>query len=1083
MSQQSEKLLTLLKELFQLDQPDLDFGFYRIMHAKSVEVTRFLAQDLLSQVREALARSDKGGNAALAEDLREAIKAAEMLGLDPDSTPKVKELRTTLASAVDINALEADVYDHLYRFFRRYYADGDFLTKRVYRPGVYAIPYEGEEVKLHWANADQYYIKTTEHLRDYVFALRPAAADPMRVHFRLVDAAEGEHDNVKAAPDNGRVFLLHEEASIDETVGPDGAELVICFEYRPATVAEWPPAQRGIRNKPPTQSDLLDFAEQRILSGDKPGLARWLDALRAPHTKANGEQADYSRLRAHLNRYTARNTLDYFIHKDLGGFLRRELDFFIKNEVLHIDDIENETASRFELQLAKIKAMRMIAGKVIDFLAQLEGFQKKLWLKKKFVVETSWCVRVGCIPEEFHPEIAANEVQRDEWLRLLALDELETDLCGAVYSAPLTVEFLKAHPTLMLDTRHFSSDFTDGLIEAIDRVDERTDGVLLHSENFQALSLLDVLYRSRIECVYIDPPYNTGDSEILYKNSYQYSCWLTLMENRLAVAIRLLNEDPVLYVAIDDLEMADLCELIDRRFPQLRREMIVVNHHPQGGKARTIANTHEYMLACVGKTAARTLVGRSGDGEVERRPFKRSGTAESNFRYARPNSFYAILVASESLEVVGLERPPQLGADYPTGLNENGEVRVYPISAGSEERVWRRSYESCVQLVRHGMLTCNGNLTIYQMIPAEDRTPALFSNWLGPRFNAGTMGANLLAGIMGERSPFAYPKSLHTVEDAVFAVRLPEGAWCLDFFAGSGTTGQAVINLNREDGGMRKFILVEMGDHFETVLLPRLKKITFAPEWKNGKPSRLATAAEAGRSPRIIKVLRLESYEDALNNLDVRRTDDQQAVLDAEEAQGPDSFTEQYLLRYMLDVETRGSQSLLNVGDFRDPTAYGLRVKRHGSEESQEMAVDLIETFNWLIGLAVGRLAAPRTFTAGFRRDKEGRLRLRGRLRETGDGVWWFRTVSGRLPDGRRALVVWRKRPGGDRPDGIERDNLVLDEWFAGEGYAEPGATFDVVYVNGSSNVESLRPHGETWTVQLIEAEFHRLMFAVDDAA
>ena len=110
---------------------------------------------------------------------------------------------------MDVGALESEVYDHLFSFFRRYYSEGDFLAKRVYKPGVYAIPYEGEEVKLHWANKDQYYIKTSEYLRDYAFRLRPDDdKKPMRVHFRLADAAEGEHGNVKAAEGKDRVFIL-----------------------------------------------------------------------------------------------------------------------------------------------------------------------------------------------------------------------------------------------------------------------------------------------------------------------------------------------------------------------------------------------------------------------------------------------------------------------------------------------------------------------------------------------------------------------------------------------------------------------------------------------------------------------------------------------------------------------------------------------------------------------------------------------------------------------------------------------------------------------------------------------------------
>jgi adenine-specific DNA-methyltransferase len=418
MSQKFEKLKTLLKELFQLDQPDLDFGLYRIMHAKAAEVTQFLDLDLLPQVRKAFEQYQPADKAELEQELAKAIEQAQALGADPETLPKVKELRRKLAEdAVDIGGLENEVYDHLFSFFRRYYSEGDFLAKRVYKPGVYAIPYEGEEVKLHWANRDQYYIKTSEYLREYAFRLRPdlstgsgQAHDPMRVHFRLVDAAEGEHGNVKAAEGKDRVFIL----AAEDCVAQENDDLVIRFEYRPATLADWPEDDREGKAKPPTQKDLLDLAAKRLLAITEPALQPWVAELRKPHVKADGERADYSRLEAHLRRYTARNTFDYFIHKDLGGFLRRELDFYIKNEVMHLDDVENETAPRVEQYLSKIKVIRRIAGKIIDFLAQLEDFQKKLWLKKKFVVETQWCVRMGCIPEALYPEIAANEAQRDE---------------------------------------------------------------------------------------------------------------------------------------------------------------------------------------------------------------------------------------------------------------------------------------------------------------------------------------------------------------------------------------------------------------------------------------------------------------------------------------------------------------------------------------------------------------------------------------------------------------------------------------------------------------------------------------------
>jgi adenine-specific DNA-methyltransferase len=143
MSQKYDKLKTLLKELFQLDQPDLDFGLYRIMHAKSAEVTQFLEVDLLPQVKQAFSLYKTADKSELEKELAKAIEQAQALGADPEALPKVKELRSKIVNdSVDLGALESEVYDHLYSFFRRYYSDGDFLARRVYKPGVYAIPYE-----------------------------------------------------------------------------------------------------------------------------------------------------------------------------------------------------------------------------------------------------------------------------------------------------------------------------------------------------------------------------------------------------------------------------------------------------------------------------------------------------------------------------------------------------------------------------------------------------------------------------------------------------------------------------------------------------------------------------------------------------------------------------------------------------------------------------------------------------------------------------------------------------------------------------------------------------------------------------
>jgi len=1011
MSQNLEKLKRLLAELFQFDQAELDFGIYRIMNAKRAEITRFLENDLLPQVREVLSTYERESRAVLQAELEKAKEQAKSLGFeDTAQAPKVKELQARYDATFDVEAAENEVFSHLYNFFRRYYSEGDFISLRRYKEGVYAIPYEGEEVKLYWANHDQYYIKTSEYLRNYIFKL-PSGK---RVHFKLVEA-DTEKDNNRPANGKERRFIL----SAEQPLAEENGELVVRFEYRPHP------------NKA-KQADLNAAAVDRILN-QTTEFDEWRRELAS--LRPTEKNPSRTLLEKHLTDYTARNTFDYFIHKDLGGFLRRELDFYIKNEVMHLDDIESETAPRVEQYLSKIKAIRRIAHKIIDFLAQIENFQKKLWLKKKFVVETQYCVTLDRVPEELYPEIAANDAQREEWVRLFAINEIRGDLTTPGYSEPLTVDFLKANPYLVLDTRHFSGDFKRQLLASFDDLDAQCDGLLIHSENFQALNLLMERYRRQVNCVYIDPPYNTGDSTILYKNEYISASWLSLIENRLALVTRfLLSDDPVLFIAIDDFEMVDLCELVDTHFPTLRREMIVVNHHPQGGKAKTLASTHEYMLACVGQGSDRTLRGRLSRDGVEERPFKRSGTAESNFRRARPNSFYAILVDPKTKEVVGAEPPPALGSNYPTEPTKEGYLRVYPLDSQGEERVWRRSYESGLALISAKKLISTEDSTIYQLIEAQERTPALFSNWVDPRYNAGTFGANLLRDIIGEHNPFPYPKSIHTVEDAIFSTGLEEGAVILDFFAGSGTTAHAVINLNREDGGRRKYILVEVGEYFDTVLVPRIKKVVYSKDWKDGKP-----VSREGIS-HMFKVLRLESYEDTLNNLELKRTEAQQSLLEQHPA-----FREDYMLHYMLDVESRGSASLLNLDRFEDPFSYKLNIATGTVGETKPTVVDLVETFNYLIGLRV----------------------------KTIDDVRGVRVVTGTNPQGERVLILWRNIK--------EMDNDALDAWFRKQGYNTKDQEFDVIYVNGDNNLENLKRPDQTWKVRLIEEEFLRRMFDVQD--
>lgn len=994
-----EKLKTKLSELFQLDQADLDFGIYRIMNSKRDEVTQFLDKDLLPQVKEAFQEYKSSDKAEIQKELDKVMEGVKAAGMDPEQSPKVQELRDRLKNeAVDVTALENEVFSHLYDFFSRYYDEGDFLSLRRYKEGVYAIPYEGEEVKLHWANADQYYIKSSEYFRDYAFKLE----DGGKVHFKITEA-DTEKDNVKAASGEERRFVLAPDTPVSEEDG----ELVVRFHYIP------PPKEGPSKTK---QDELNSQAVETILSSES--IKKWKAALEKIWKRGDGSLSEKNILEKHLNDYTKRHTFDYFIHKDLGKFLRRELDFYIKNQVMHLDDIENESAPRVEQYLSKIKVIRRIAHKITDFLAQLEDFQKKLWLKKKFVIETNYCMTLDRAPEELYPEIAANEAQREEWVKLFAIGEIEGDLHSPASSSPLTVEFLKANDKLVLDTRFFDEAFKIRLIASIENFDEQCDGLLIHSENFQALNLLQERYREQVKCVYIDPPYNTEQDrqqgKFIYKDSFESSSWLTLMGERIQSTLFLMRNDATFFDSIDHNEIASIKYLLESLFSKANFEGLISwrrRHNQPNDKTKMIGMVAEYIFSyaknsSIYKKAGVGKLDLTGDfsnpdgdtrGDWASKPWK-VGSDQSGSRYkiATPNG----KVLDE--EWMGEE------ATYKQLLMDD---RIYfPKNGGGAPR------------------------KKYYKFEREEEGQCATNWWQHDQFGHNQGANDLMTSLFGYKNAFSNPKPVELIRGVLLIANSKQN-YILDYFAGSGTTAHAVINLNREDNGKRKYILVEMGDYFNTVLKPRIQKVVYSEDWKEGKP----TSRHTGVS-HCFKYLRLESYEDALANLQLKRTQQQELLLGKS-----DSFRESYMLQYMLDTETRDSPSLLNIDAFEDPFNYKLLVGAGSVGETKPVTVDLVETFNYLIGLQV---------------------------RYT-DHIRGFRVVEGKNPEGEKVLVIWRNLE--------EKSNEDLDAFFKKQQIKVKEWDYKIIYVNGDNNLENLRREDETWKVRLIEEEFKRLMFDVKD--
>ena len=1028
-----DRLKTLLREMFQLDRGDLDFGLYRIMNLKTAEITTFLDNDLLPQVQEQLDLTDNQERVRLEQELQDAREQARKGGYDPDTQPSAKiiELNQRLAEMQKDADSEADVYNYLANFFARYYVEGDFISQRRYSSGgrsAYLIPYDGEEVKLHWANADQYYVKTTENYSSYVFAVDTGEAD-RRVRFEIA-AADNERDNIKEADSKQRRFVLADDAITVE----DGV-LIVHFEHRPLTDSEkktW--TGNGVRQ----QGRINETVVNQILNSVA---SDWRDllAMLAP-TDANEKRTF---LEMHVERYTAKNSFDYFIHKDLGGFLRRELDLYLNTEVLNLDDLEQGDALRLDRTLARVRATRHIGGKLIDFLAQLEDFQKQLWLKKKFVLETNWCVTLDRVPEALYPEIAANAAQCEEWVELFAVDEIPVN-GGATWSNPPSVDFLKTNPYLVLDTRHFDHDFTDRLLAALSNagsLDEQLDGLMVRGENFQALNLLQTRYQGQVDCVYVDPPYNTGDSEILYKNGYKDASWLMLMENRLIAGKKFLSKNGIQCTTIDDIEFHRLRELVAQVFGEENiAGVAVIKNNPSGrSTVKGFSIAHEYAIFSFAYDDVRLgTIPRSEEqlsqyqeedekGKFQWRSFLRSGGA-NDFRSARPRLHYPLIITDNKVRLPEIEWNSENNRwRLIENSLENDEV-VWPISNGIEY-TWRLGIDSLkkrlqdlrVRRMRNGRKI----IEIKFRLNGEGVLPKTV--WDEKQMNATAYGTTVLRNVMGESQMFSFPKSVYAVEKSIRVCCNQNSGTILDYFAGSGTTGHAVINLNREDGGQRKFILVDMADYFDTVMMPRMKKVVYSPDWKDGKPVSRKGVTQ------LFKYIRLESYEDTMDSLEVTPPSGAQQDLLTENP----ALAEDYRLRYALGEETAGSACLLGKA-FADPFTYTLSVVRDGVR--REVQVDLPETFNYLIGLCVA-----------------SRQRI--------DDVL---AITGTDPAGRNCLILWRNLD--------ETDHAALDAWFDRnrDQFTEP---LDIIYANGDHTLNAMQQPGENWTAKTIEPIFRELMF------
>lgn len=950
MNDNYKKLASTLRKIFEIDKSDLDFGIYRILNQKREEISNFLEKDLLLQVKEEFKNYSNDDISEIKAEIKNAIEQARKYGSpNPEEAEAVLELKEKLNSAADINSIEQEVFSHLHIFLSRYYEKGDFISLRRYKSDTYAIPYDGEELKLHWANHDQYYVKSSEHLKDYTFTVK--SQDNKTVRIKLVEA-DIEKDNTKISGKKERRFSINKDIPL--SICND--ELLIHFNY-----TFYPRATK--------QTTLNQESVEYILS--QKNFPEWIQILKEPSPTEKNKKRTV--LEKHLNDYTARNTFDYFIHKDLKSFLLRELDFYIKNEIFQIDDIDNLSLKQTNQIISKIKCIKKLAEKIINFLAQSEDFQKRMWLKKKFVVSENFCLPFSELDTDTQKYVLQNKRQRDEWIEL-----------GLVEEKSKFAKVSDVPPNILVDTSNFDESFKINVLKKIEDQESYFNGLLVNGENAQALRFLQEKYKGKVDCVYIDPPFNLGENgDFLYKTNYLDSSWLTMLRERIIESKSLLKDTSKYFVRCDDhgnYLVRMLCDGIfgrDMFQDELLVQRIRKNVTTQGRISMPLANDSLFLYF---NSKSADLVDPFMKLEKTREAYWRRIDDSAGFRNPPERFIFGkkfmpykadahFKYSQDSIDRMITEKKIRLKCKECKAEHYEGEWKKCP-ECGSEEA------------------------TPHYLVAATD-TKILDSNWMDiPGYSSTT-------GFSTENSEKLLERAL-TVGSA-------ENDLVLDYFSGSGTTLAVAQKLGR------RWIGVEVGKQFEDYIIPRMKKI-----------------AKDSEARCAFKYIKLEGYEDTLNNLELTERDGEQISL----LSRSDSLKESYMLSYLLDFETADSSSLLNINKMRNPFAYKLMVSTNSVGVSKEAKIDLVSSFNYFIGLSVRQY----------------------------DVINGVHTVVGSDQDGEDVLVIWRNIE--------EVDNEKLEVFMKKLKYHPSDTEFSKIFINGDHTLND--PHSK---VHLIESVMKKNMF------
>ena len=730
-----------------------------------------------------------------------------------------------------------ELFDKLYTFFNRYFSESGSIYFR-YTPihqNIYEKVYtDDKDVILFWKTHMLYYVKT-----DRLFKNLETEIDGFKFFFDV--------SNLEYKRANEKKEIIYEFKNVND----DGVIIFNVFYSERGKITKIDEIIKELKTKKINITDEILEKAFRI--------------------------------------FEKQSEVDYFINKNAEEFLKEQFNIWLYQYVFSGESDWNEK------RIKELQALKDIAFKIICFISQFENELVKIWNKPKFVFNSNYVITLDRIAEKdkdlkIIEKIIENEnfdKQIKEWKDLGIVDDdfkegkiIENDLTGK--------HLVDEYRHLPIDTKYFK-DLELEILGLFDDLDNSLDGWLIKSENYQALNTILPKFKEKVRTIYIDPPYNTGNDEFIYKDKFKHSSWLSMIHNRVDISKYLMTPEGVIFVNIGDLNPQEgesyklqflLSEIFEKRFGNLIWKK-------RGGigsfSEKDLTENHEY-IAVYGNR--KSFIWDNIISEQKRKQYTERDD-KGIFRWMglvgpsqqtkekRPNLNYGILYDVTNEKIVGFEyyEDSKLKIEY---FDKNCSTDIQSIWL-KRKATWLISRKFVEEYYKKGLIRVfrtksNFEVKIKNYLYRDDGT--INGNVLKSIIvdNGVSIGMNVeatkeLSSLFPSLVTTALnPKPVSLIRFLIYVTTIKDEL-VLDFFAGSGTVAQAVMKLNKEDKGKRKFILIEMADYFDTVIIPRLKKIAYSFNWKEGKP-------EDNDSIGIFfKYYELEQYEDTLRRVKYEDSD------------------------------------------------------------------------------------------------------------------------------------------------------------------------------------------------------------------